>query len=558
MGANLSCTPRRPERPSDDLGLPGMRRGDASWEGYQDSSIEQMLRDREVREASPVALAEAISKSEQELAEKMKEAIQAMLALDATKRKLEEERRAMLKGGPDEQRPLPSMGTVYFMIFTILLSCGTYTYSLPVLTPPAAAVLAPDSAAETASNMYGLALLSVIFVPFCNDIIDRHGDVGAVVQVLAASGVASSAFFLLAFQMESITMLWVGTVVAGAGSQISLNGATAAMAAIFISVDPARAGMINAMYMGGMLTAMPLGALAASLFPLTSYDPRTGETVVDTTVYTIHLILGMIGWVMFLNVPKHLFRMRVYQGVAATKVQFSMRKTVVSTLRSLCEVLVSKSYRGLLLSCLAGGISLGMVNGVTATLEYFAEDHIGMKGEDVQQVYGFLFALGALGAAALVVPYGFFIDRFGSLLFIYTGSLVLAGEFAAMLLLPPAEWMVLGYWASFFSLFTLYMTALYPYLITRVFPSQQTIGRDIGIWNALGSPGVVGVTVSQGAILAAAGTTGRKMLANLEQYLLEGYNNCWISAIAVFVAFPLIIHIIGSCNPPRAGSSTLL
>ena len=169
------------------------------------------------------------------------------------------------------------MGTVYFMIFTILLSCGTYTYSLPVLTPPAAAVLAPDSAAETASNMYGLALLSVIFVPFCNDIIDRHGDVGAVVQVLAAFGVASSAFFLLAFQMESITMLWVGTVVAGAGSQISLNGATAAMAAIFISVDPARAGMINAMYMGGMMTAMPLGALAASFFPLTSYDPRTGE-----------------------------------------------------------------------------------------------------------------------------------------------------------------------------------------------------------------------------------------------------------------------------------------
>ena len=547
LNDSFGCTSRQVPRGSNDKSN-GLVTGQ-----HYDSDDDD---DDETTSAKKVA--QAIALREDELRKQQQQASDTASAMEATLATIErlKKEHRLANQATNRKRPLPAMGTIYFMFFTILLSCATYTYSLPVITPPAAAFLAPDSAAETASSMYGIALMTVIFVPFCNDVIDRQGDVGAVVQLLAASGVIGSCCFLLAFQLESITLLWIGTIVAGAGSQISLNGATAAMTAIFISVDPARAGMINAMYMGAMLTSQPVGALVASLFPLTSYDPRTRKTVVDTTVFTIHLMLAFVGWVMFLNVPRHLFRTRAYQGFAPSTARFSVRKTVVSTLRSVCEVLVSKNYRGVLVSSLAGGLSLGMVNGVTATLVYFAEDHLGMKGEDVERIYALLFSLGALGAAAVVVPSGFFIDRFGSLFFIYTGCLVLGAEFVAMLLLPPAKWMVLGYWASFFSFYSLYTTALWPYLLAKVFPNQLTVGRDIGIWNALGSPAVAAIVASQGSLLAAAGTTGREMLGNREQYLLAGYNNCWISAIAVFIAFPLIIHGTGLCcsvsrKPPK-------
>ena len=72
------------------------------------------------------------------------------------------------------RRPLPSLVTIFIMFFTMFLSCATYSFSLPVLTPPAVAVLAPETAAATSSLMEGISLMMVAFVPFVNAFIDRQ------------------------------------------------------------------------------------------------------------------------------------------------------------------------------------------------------------------------------------------------------------------------------------------------------------------------------------------------------------------------------------------------
>ena len=124
-----------------------------------------------------------------------------------------------------------------------------------------------------------------------------------------------------------------------AGSQLTLNGVTAAMVFTFMSVSPENAGKISAMYNLGMFTSMPLGALAASLLPLTREGDDHNVAIADTFVFNIHLFFGMVGWVMVLNLPRHLFLNRSYIGLLpAPASSISFWKIFTSTTRSICSV----------------------------------------------------------------------------------------------------------------------------------------------------------------------------------------------------------------------------
>ena len=150
---------------------------------------------------------------------------------------------------------------------------------------------------------------------------------------------------------------------------------------------------------------------------------------------------------------------------------------------------------------------------------------------------------------------------FGGLFFIYAGLGSLGAFLGIILLLPHSFALVVAFWLTMYAMFALYMTALWPFLLSRVFPSQLTLSRDVGIWNALGGPMLVLAASSQSSLLASAGTTWRRMSGGREQYELAGYQSCLTAAIFIFFTVPVIMHAAGTYSkslPSAALKSTTL
>ena len=162
------------------------------------------------------------------------------------------------------------------MFWAVLLAAATYAYSVTALLPPAAALLAPDTAAETTAGLSGVSLLCIIAVPFACDFIDRSGNVWPVIQLFGMVSVAASLIYMLAFQLTSIYLVWIATVAASAATQIASSGICHAMVATLVMADPQRAGTTNAMFMLATSTANPIGAFAVALFPLSKASSSGG------------------------------------------------------------------------------------------------------------------------------------------------------------------------------------------------------------------------------------------------------------------------------------------
>mmetsp|Transcript_20863 Transcript_20863/g.62018 ORF Transcript_20863/g.62018 Transcript_20863/m.62018 type:complete len:103 (-) Transcript_20863:170-478(-) len=102
------------------------------------------------------------------------------------------------------------------------------------------------------------------------------------------------------------------------------------------------------------------------------------------------------------------------------------------------------------------------------------------------------------------------------------------------------------------------MASAWPYLVKTVFPSEETINRDIALWAALGTFIIPVIASAQGEILASAATTGKKMSAGREQYNQEGYSNWWMMAIGGFLAIPFLIHYAGNVQSKFSSSKALM
>ena len=102
----------------------------------------------------------------------------------------------------------------------------------------------------------------------------------------------------------------------------------------------------------------------------------------------------------------------------------------------------------------------------------------------------------------------------------------------------------------------LYQASLIPYLLQRdVFPSQESMGRDVGIWFALGGPAAAVVIGIKGPILALLGSTGTLMLGGRGQYNLQGYAACFVTVAAFYFVVPLFIHVAGSCSVKKGAKA---
>lgn len=108
----------------------------------------------------------------QDAAAKVKNAVQMAERTAAQLKELKAKAEAQQAARKGKQQPLPAMGTIFWMFFSTLLSGATYTYSMPVLIPPAAAYLAPETAAETSAALFAGGLATVLLVPFLNDYIE--------------------------------------------------------------------------------------------------------------------------------------------------------------------------------------------------------------------------------------------------------------------------------------------------------------------------------------------------------------------------------------------------
>ena len=257
----------------DDYGTPGSGEESAERKAVVEKEIELWHASRDARQA---------------IAEADRQANELRLMQEAAAREAE-----VTAVSRTLKKQLPEMPAMFMTFFACLLSCATYTYSLPLILPAAASLLAPDDVGTVTTVLYCSALSPLILVPFVNDYIDRRGECGPIVQVLASFSVLASILFLLAFKVESVILLWLGTIAAATSSQLALFGVTAAMVATFITVHPERAGRLNSIYMLGMFSAMPFGAFATSFLPLAREGQR-GAVVVDVTVFNVHLFLSMV------------------------------------------------------------------------------------------------------------------------------------------------------------------------------------------------------------------------------------------------------------------------
>ena len=102
----------------------------------------------------------------------------------------------------------------------------------------------------------------------------------------------------------------------------------------------------------------------------------------------------------------------------------------------------------------------------------------------------------------------------------------------------------------------LYQASLIPFLLQReVFPSQETMGRDVGLWFPLGGPPAALVVAITGPILRLFGTAGTRMLGGRNQYELEGYTACFITVAAFYLVVPLLVHVAGTCSGSRSAKT---
>ena len=81
----------------------------------------------------------------------------------------------------------------------------------------------------------------------------------------------------------------------------------------------------------------------------------------------------------------------------------------------------------------------------------------------------------------------------------------------------------------------------------RTTSSRIAAPADIGIWNALTSPLLLGVVAVDGELLAYPGTTRKVMLAGRYQYLTLGYEYSIGALMLVMFMVPFTTHLTGVC-----------
>eukprot|EP00966_Prymnesium_polylepis_P083037 1923519-Prymnesium_polylepis.1 len=247
-----------------------------------------------------------------------------------------------------------------------MLSSATYRLSWAVIVPVAAAVITPDSAAETHYQLSSAAMCSVLVVPFVNDAIDRLGNAAGIMQVISGISVASSVLFFIAFRLKSAVVLWCAALTAATCGHASILGVAAALSTSLIAAAPERAGAYQAMNLLGYTTACSLCLFAASQFPIATQS--AGEMEIDLTAILIHMFLALFGLVMLLTIIRSpganssLFSLHVNRRSPGATMPCSLCAVIASVLRGFGQVLLSSQYSGVLLSSLAAGAFFGIQN----------------------------------------------------------------------------------------------------------------------------------------------------------------------------------------------------
>jgi hypothetical protein len=468
-----------------------------------------------------------------------------------------QQRRSMEGEAAQAHGPLnvPSAFSLYLTFLSVLMCSGSqFVYTVMAILPASCTLLTPDSAVETSSQMMAFVASSIVIVPFVNDFVDRSGDCSPIVQALAACTLLSNALFTIALKTQSVELLWAATLVAGLASQTSLLGITAALSVTFVTAAPEHAGVVNAMYMFGTNTIAPIGLIGYGLFPISNADADGDGAQVDVTVFGLNIFTTMLGWIIFLNLPKDLFNLHRYTlseaGSRPPRGALGCCNVVGSVFQGVASLFGSRNYRGLLVSGIVGGSFTGQVNIFVVLSVYYLEDWTDSSGDDVQQIYAMSYLSGLLLSAFLSTPFGMLVDRIGALPCVYIGSFSLAGVFCSLLVYPPTTSLIVGALVFTPSGLSLYIIAILPYLLVNVFPDQSTLSRDMGMWFAMGAPVTVGITSAQGVILSSFGTTGEMMLGNRGRYNQEGYQACFSLSAAGCTFFPLILHMTGACCKP--------
>jgi len=451
---------------------------------------------------------------------------------------------------------VPDAFSLYLTFLSALMcSGGQFVYTITAIIPGSCALLTPETAIETSSQMMAFVSSSILIVPFVNDFVGRSGNCAPIVQALAVATMLSNALFTIALNTLSAEVLWAATVIAGFAAQASNTGVVAALAATYVTAAPERAGVVNAMYIFGTNTVVPAGLIGYALFPISNEDGDHDGAQANVTVFGINAFMTMFGWIIFLNLPKDLFNLHRFTGSEAGSrppTAFGVCTVLGSVFRGVASLFGSRNYRGLLVSGIVGGSFTGQVNIFALLSVYYLEDWTDTSGGDVQKIYAISFMSGVLISAFMSTPFGMLVDCIGALPCVYIGSLSLAGVFCCMLAFPPTTTLIMGALVFLPLGFGLYSIAILPYLLLTVFPSQSTLSRDVGLWFAMGAPVAAGLTSAQGVILSSFGTTGEMMLGNRGRYNQEGYQVCFSLSAAAFIIFPLIIHMMGACYKPSS------
>jgi predicted MFS family arabinose efflux permease len=120
---------------------------------------------------------------------------------------------------------------------------------------------------------------------------------------------------------------------------------------------------------------------------------------------------------------------------------------------------------------------MGALNALYSVLAYWAEDYAGTSGETVQRIIGGYTGISCFLAAGVTIPVGYLIDAYGGLRFVYLHSLLWVAILGALVYFPPSSVLLDVLLFSWYPMFTIGMTALWPYLLSRVFPSHHNLGR---------------------------------------------------------------------------------
>jgi hypothetical protein len=167
-----------------------------------------------------------------------------------------------------EAAAVPSL-RAFTLLFVLLSWCaGVIAVTQSIYVPAACAFIVPESAAQWASTIAGLAIASALVGPIFGTIADEMGDILPALIGAITISTAGAVLAIVGCHMINISLFAIGAFLMAAGGLGGVFPLLFAMCGMFGFIVPDRTGSISSAMLLAMTLVQTVSALICALMPL--------------------------------------------------------------------------------------------------------------------------------------------------------------------------------------------------------------------------------------------------------------------------------------------------